>query len=523
MNLLIFFVIVTSLISKELPKELTEDEKLRIHEIPLMSRQTDPPVGPLRNIAEYERMQGVLVRYPFGISLDIISEIAEDIKIYCLVSEDQQNLAQDALENGLINNENIEFIIGNTDSYWTRDYGPWWVINGENKMSVVDFTYNRPRPNDNEAPFKLSEHFEVPFYASDIIHAGGNYMTDGYGIAASSDLVFEENTISENEIMELMNSYYGINEYHVIDDPNNTYIDHIDCWGKYLSPEKVLIREVPNNHPQYNQIEETVSYFLNTTNSWDEPWKIYRVWTPGNEPYTNSLIINDKVLVPIIGSNWDDDALNSYRDALPGYQVFGYPGTWESTDALHCRTKGIPDLEMLQISHNPINDWIEPSEQGYQVVMEVFDLSNSGLVSDSMTVFWKKSVDNNWQERRLFQSSTEADLIWSGFIPLNADSTEIQYYLQAADSSGRVEKNPIGGWHVFSALPTNICNNWLMGDLNSSGKIDVTDILSLSENIFFGIATGICSDSVSDINDDGEVSLLDVVLLVNILLNQRDN
>ena len=30
-------------------------------------------------------------------------------------------------------------------------------------------------------------------YASDIIHAGGNYMTDGLGTSASSDLVFEEN------------------------------------------------------------------------------------------------------------------------------------------------------------------------------------------------------------------------------------------------------------------------------------------------------------------------------------------
>ena len=41
---------------------------------------------------------------------------------------------------------------------------------------------------------------------------------------------------------------------------NNTYIDHIDCWGKYISPTKVLIREVPDNHPQYDMIEETKLY-----------------------------------------------------------------------------------------------------------------------------------------------------------------------------------------------------------------------------------------------------------------------
>ncbi|GIR41788.1 MAG: hypothetical protein CM15mP52_0180 [Candidatus Neomarinimicrobiota bacterium] len=39
-----------------------------------MGRDTDPPPSPVRNIAEYERMQGVLIRYPFGISTDIISK-----------------------------------------------------------------------------------------------------------------------------------------------------------------------------------------------------------------------------------------------------------------------------------------------------------------------------------------------------------------------------------------------------------------------------------------------------------------
>ena len=24
----------------------------------------------------------------------------------------------------------------------------------------------------------------------------------------------------------------------MVADPNNEYIDHIDCWGKYLSPTK---------------------------------------------------------------------------------------------------------------------------------------------------------------------------------------------------------------------------------------------------------------------------------------------
>ena len=195
--------------------------------------------------------------------------------------------------------DNVQCIVGSTDSYWTRDYGPWWVVDGDRQVSIVDFTYNRPRPNDNNAPFKVSEYLNVPYYSTDIIHCGGNYMTDGLGISASSSLVYEENTLENEEINILMSSYYGIDTYHVIPDPNDTYIDHIDCWGKYLSPTKVIIREVPISHPQYDEIEAVANYFSESLTSWGENWNVYRVYTPNDQPYTNSLIINNKILVPI--------------------------------------------------------------------------------------------------------------------------------------------------------------------------------------------------------------------------------
>ena len=60
--------------SGELPIGLTEEEKNNIHIIYEMGRDTDPPIAPVRNIAEFERMSGVLIRYPFGISVEIIRE-----------------------------------------------------------------------------------------------------------------------------------------------------------------------------------------------------------------------------------------------------------------------------------------------------------------------------------------------------------------------------------------------------------------------------------------------------------------
>ena len=124
----------------ELPIGLTEEEKGLMHIIDEMGRETDPPPTPIRNIAEFEPMQGVLIRYPFGISTSIIKEMAEDVIVYCLVSSGSQNSANNSMSNAGGNMDNVEYIIGSTDSYWTRDYGPWWVVDGNRDISVVDFT-----------------------------------------------------------------------------------------------------------------------------------------------------------------------------------------------------------------------------------------------------------------------------------------------------------------------------------------------------------------------------------------------
>ena len=103
-------------------------------------------------------MQGVLIRYPFGISTSLIREMAEDVKIYCLVSSSSQNSAYNSMNGAGVDMNNVEFITGSTDSYWTRDYGPWWVVDGNSDVGVGDFTYNRPRPNDNNAPQKVANY-----------------------------------------------------------------------------------------------------------------------------------------------------------------------------------------------------------------------------------------------------------------------------------------------------------------------------------------------------------------------------
>ena len=154
-----------------------------------------PPPAPVRNVAEFETMEGVLIRYPFGISYQIIAEMSEDAIVTTIVSSSsQQSTVLSQYQSQGVNTANCEFLIAPSDSYWTRDYGPWFVFDGNNELAVIDFTYNRPRPNDNAIPgtYAFSQSFSSYFLPLE--HAGGNYMTDGQGISISTDLVWSENS-----------------------------------------------------------------------------------------------------------------------------------------------------------------------------------------------------------------------------------------------------------------------------------------------------------------------------------------
>ena len=400
------------------------------------------PPPPIRQPAEFEPMQGVLISYEFGISINIIKEMAEDVELVTIVaSVSEKNTVLSLYQSNGINLSHCSFLIAPTNSWWTRDYGPWFIFNGNDEQGVVDFTYNRPRPYDDAINGAYATNQSLPLYFMSLTTAGGNYMTDGQGIAVSTTLVYEENPgYTPEEISQLVSDYLGIHTYYVYPDVNGEYIEHIDCWGKYLAPDVILIREVPQSHSQYDEIETAVDYFESQTSCYGTPYHVVRVYTPNNEPYTNSLILNNKVLVPITGSQWDDDAIASYQAAMPGYEVLGFTGSWYSTDAIHCRIMGITDRYMLYIEHTPLSG-NQTTHAGYDIEAKIFPYSGENIVAASTGVYWK--VEG--QEWNFVQMEPLGNNYYDAIIPPQQNGTRVYYYIHAEDESGRSENHPYIG------------------------------------------------------------------------------
>lgn len=399
-------------------------------------------------IPEFARMGGVLIAYPgtipaltghsqqapqgpraFGIPNELIvrmqqNDRAEPVHVFVMCADlDQRggivaDLQRTAGELSLsFDPDKLHLVPWDTDTFWTRDYGPWWIRDeSTGRHAIAKHTYTTMgggsvglvegaeavdptqglgifRPNDDYGAVKLSDFLNGPirkwnaakwspdkklpqigvhdWYYTGLLNVGGNYMVNGKGTIASSYLVAVQNELPCNSafadpskcgeavdacmhyVLGQLNTFMGIHTYHALTDPTGTYIGHIDCWGKFLAEDKVLIAR--SQDPKIDAAFDAIAASFT-----EQGFRVYRVMcqdvyvpsadTPATTAaYTNSLLLNDHVYVPIAGKGheaYDEQALQAYREALPQHTVIGIPGKaefpWLGTDAMHCRTRAIP-------------------------------------------------------------------------------------------------------------------------------------------------------------------------------------
>ncbi len=412
---------------------------------------TAPPPAPVRSVAEWEPTEAVLVAYPgsFGIPYSLIAEMSQDCKVITIVeSSSQQTSVTNSYNSNGVNIANCLFYIGPLESYWIRDFGPWFIVNGNNKVAIVDFPYNRSnRPNDDNIPVLMASYLNVPLYGMDVTHTGGNYMSDGLGAAASTTLVLDENSsLTQSDIDTLVKNFLGITNYHITADPLGEYIMHIDCWGKFLDVDKILIAQVPVSNSQYSAYEAVATYWQNEISSYGNNYQVYRVYEDNGQPYTNSFILNNKVLIPFAsGSTSQNNAAKAvYQQAMPGYEVIGFSqlssAPWEATDAMHCRVHEVADRNMLYISHYPLLGE-KPLLSQYLITATITSLSNSTIIADS--VWFRYKVNNgSWQQVSMNHTTGNT---WQGYISQVSAGDTIRYYIHASDQYPKSVTHPLIG------------------------------------------------------------------------------
>jgi hypothetical protein len=237
----------------------------------------------------------------------------------------------------------------------------------------------------------------------------------------------------------------GLTDFRFTLDPEVYGIQHIDCYAKLLDEETVLVKQVPAWHPEHACCEEIAATFAASLTPYGRPYTVHRIFCPVYEDdhaaaYTNALILDRKVLVPLFGIPADQDALATYRAVMPGYEVVGFHHDgWYHYDALHCRVMGLFDPGMLRLLHARV-DPVQPAAP-VRIGAWIDDRCASGLPAGQQVLRWRRAGEAVWREVALDPAAADSFAAW---IPAQPPGTTVQYRLEAAAASGRHASLPRG-------------------------------------------------------------------------------
>ena len=146
-------------------------------------------------------------------------------------------------------------------------------------------------------------------------------------------------------------------------------------------------------------------------------------------------------------STFNEKALALYREAMPGYEVIGienksYYNGWLNTDALHCRTRGVMDFDMLYIDHREVLFGEQEWQDSLAVVSKVIAYSGADLKQDSLLVYY--SIDGGEYQTANMKPTANADE-YVAYIKGYKKNSKVNYYVFAADESGRRRQQPVFG------------------------------------------------------------------------------
>ena len=475
------------------PNGITKAERDHVERVgfePIQSRgiETPPPFDSLRTAAEWEEIEALTISWTSFpcIQKQIVAASKEECTV--IIFADNVNEVENYLTSstcgGALDLENVDIVPAEYNSIWIRDYGANTVYGSwDDDRVLVDWMYNRPRPDDDVIPDVLGDHLGIDVYTTtaeptDLMNTGGNWMSDGFGTAFASELILEENDggsswwtdfpdHTEAEIDDIISDFHGVDTY--IKMPVLPYdgIHHIDMHMKLLDESTLLVAEYPMGVADGPQINANLDYVIsNFTTKWGTPFDVIRIPSPpeqgGGYPnqngwyltYTNSVFVNNTILLPTYYTEYDTTAIRIYEEALPGYEVVGIDcdnngsAIISLSGAIHCITHSVGVEDPLMISHLPLPN-TEDDENDY--VVDAYLSHRSDI--ESGTMHWSTDPDGPWTA--VSMTATDANGNWGSAIPAQAQGTTVYYYIEAVANSGKTGNRPMPapeGWWSFDVV-----------------------------------------------------------------------
>jgi agmatine deiminase len=275
-------------------------------------------------------------------------------------NERQRRAAQRYLRERGVPLAGVKWIVEDTDSVWMRDYGPSHLYSGDGDWGVVDFHYYDSRPQDDDTPLvvaaaegKLVVNRQQG--ADRVYTEGGNIATDGLGAVIYSERTYSRNPgVPRAQIDARISSALNSPVRLVLQDPTLDGTGHVDMFSKLVNTTTVLVGQYDADEVDHARLEANAALLAASTNGAGQPLTVLRIRQPDVyfesivfpvvRTYTNAIIVNDRVIVPVYGIADDAGALAVFASAFPGKTIVPLDANdiIASAGAWHCVVMEFP-------------------------------------------------------------------------------------------------------------------------------------------------------------------------------------
>lgn len=412
------------------------------------------------NPAEFEKNEGVMMVWDYSPSRDsVIANITKAAqqagKVWIVYYPGQAPIDTTDIRNYLysrgVTPDSLYFIPGLTETLWVRDFGPMVMYGNFGQGSerfIMDMGYSAyNRPKDDSLPTQLANLWSWEKLDLGLQIEGGNLIFDGLTRGFASTRVHEQNPeYSPAFIRNMLIDKFNLMDFTFLQSLNNSgggIWKHVDMFMKVLDYETIIVSSYPNHLPDYPVIEQNVQILESLSNHFNKPYNIIRIPAPPKadgtwattqddemRTYTNSLIINNTVIMPTYGlTEYDEQARAIYSEALPGYKIISVDARALTIlgGAIHCVTKEIPAEHLIRIVHRKVT-----GRQEYSPEMYIYSNCESNDALQGMWLYYKVNDQEQYNKVPVYMACPQNIGIIEGLKP----GDKVLYYLEGVSVNG---------------------------------------------------------------------------------------
>ncbi len=257
---------------------------------------------------------------------------------------------------------------------WMRDIAPLFLVGPEGERGTVRFRFNGwggkyVLPHDSKVAERVAKRVNQKEFSVPVVLEGGALEVDGEGTCLTTRQCLthpnRNPSLGEREMEEVLRESLGVEKILWLEEGlREDHTDgHIDNLARFIAPGVVACM-VPRgeNDPQRDILEKVRADLGTFTDAGGRRLELLTVPSPGRikdqedrvlpASHMNFYIGNSAVVIPLYGSQWDDEVVATIGAWFPGRKAVGIDSSSLLTGggSFHCITQQEPRMAEISLA-----------------------------------------------------------------------------------------------------------------------------------------------------------------------------